>query len=87
MATASVPEGIGVSAYLRAAADIMSKAYLRAGGSSLTVEARHSSYSKNSLKEPPFDQPVDAPLRFNDVYTLDSGGSSPAVFQTILISQ
>lgn len=43
---------------------------LTAAGSILTVEARHNAYIRAGLKESPFPQPFDAPLTFDEVYTL-----------------
>ncbi|KAG0638738.1 hypothetical protein HOY80DRAFT_1022984 [Tuber brumale] len=67
-----VLEGVGVTAYLGAAASIADKVLLTAGGSIVTVEARHSSLIRAAQNQNPVPQPFDVPLDFNQVFSLAS---------------
>jgi len=73
VALASVIEGVGVSAYLGAAADITSKAYLTAAGSILVTEALHQSATRSASGEQPAANVFGTPLGLNAVYTIASG--------------
>ncbi|RPA91837.1 hypothetical protein L873DRAFT_1818744 [Choiromyces venosus 120613-1] len=67
-----VLEGVGVTAYLGAAASIADKLTLTAAGSILTVEARHNSLIRAAQNQNPVPQPFDVPLDFNQVFSLAS---------------
>lgn len=73
VALASVVEGVGVSAYLGAAADITSKAYLTAAGAILVTEALHQSATRGAVGEIPMANIVGTPMGLNAVYTIASG--------------
>ncbi|WVW82185.1 hypothetical protein I302_104191 [Kwoniella bestiolae CBS 10118] len=73
LATATVIENVGVSAYLGAASSIMEKAYVTVAGSILTTEARHQAWLYSSVeKGPAWSGPEDTPLDFDEVYSIAS---------------
>ncbi|TKA53124.1 hypothetical protein B0A49_11956 [Cryomyces minteri] len=72
VALASVVEGVGVSAYLGAAAGITSKAYLTAAGAILVTEALHQSATRNAVGEIPMANILATPLGLNAVYSIAS---------------
>lgn len=69
---ASVIEGLGVSVYLGATADITSKTYLTIAGSILVTEALHQSSTRGAVGEIPMSNVFGTPLGINAVYTIAS---------------
>ncbi|GAM83833.1 hypothetical protein ANO11243_018230 [Dothideomycetidae sp. 11243] len=70
VALASVLEGVGVSAYLGAAPDIVSAEYLTVAGSILVTEALHQSVQRFNLGQVAPANPYGTPLGLDEVYTL-----------------
>jgi len=70
-ALAAVIENVGVSAYLGAAADITTPAYVTAAGSILTTEARHQAWISAAVdKANPWSSPYDTPLKYGGILSL-----------------
>ncbi|KAG8856945.1 hypothetical protein FRB96_006208 [Tulasnella sp. 330] len=70
-ALSQVLEGVGVSAYLGAAADITDPEYLTAAGSILATEARHAAWlAAVANGGSPWSGPFDVPLDLDEVYSI-----------------
>lgn len=73
LATSTLIENVGVSAYLGAASSITEKAYVTVAGSILTTEARHQAWLNSAVvKNSAWSGPEDTPLDFDEVYSIAS---------------
>ncbi|KAG9017735.1 hypothetical protein FRB93_004546 [Tulasnella sp. JGI-2019a] len=73
VALSKILEGVGVSAYLGAAASITNKAYLRAAGAIASTESRHAAWISSAVEQgPAWSGPLDVPLDFDQAYSLAS---------------
>ncbi|KAI0021964.1 ferritin-like domain-containing protein [Xylariomycetidae sp. FL0641] len=70
VATASVLENVGISAYLGAAPLVTDPAILGVAGSILTIESRHQSFVRGASGVAAIPQPLDTPLTPQAVFTL-----------------
>jgi len=73
VATASVLENIGVSAYLGAAPLVMSPSVLTVAAEIVTVEARHQTFIRTASKATAVPSAFDTPLGIRSVFTLAAG--------------
>ncbi|EHK96572.1 putative protein rds1 [Glarea lozoyensis 74030] len=73
VATASILENVGVSAYLGAAPLVQSKAILGVAASIVTVESRHQTFIRTAAKAVAIPSAFDTPLGIRNVFTLAAG--------------
>ncbi|SCZ99458.1 BZ3500_MvSof-1268-A1-R1_Chr3-1g06020 [Microbotryum saponariae] len=77
VSTARILESVGTAAYLGAAPDISSKAYLAAAGSILTIEARHTAILNTFSGDSGFPVAFETSLDYAQVYSLAAGFIKP----------
>lgn len=73
VATASILESVGVSAYLGAAPLVSNPAILTVAAEIVTVEARHQTFIRTASKAVAVPSAFDTPLGVKNVFTLAAG--------------